>query len=321
MALISPLALLAVVCFSAFVSSGQPIKTTFIAYGDSAEFHAHPWFAHLETYKDEGDGLKSSLCGGTVVGKRWILTAAHCVLPLWHFGKRRRDVNGTASLAKTEHSSFDEDPTVRKYRFKSVVGSNNDFLYGEDIALIETFTPITFDDHVKPINLTRENLKINSLATTTGFGQTEDHAISWELMETTQKILHPAKCRRNEKYFGFHDGSMLCFGGDKPNVCYGDSGGPLLKKDENGVTWQYGIAHKLTSPTHSCTDGTPSIFTRVSAYCDWIEKTTRKEVKCAGKKDPKSRRRNLTLFKACFFNCDASATERTECLIKCNMYV
>ena len=49
----------------------------------------------------------------------------------------------------------------------------------------------------------------------------------------------------------------------------GDSGGPLIQRDGDGETTVIGIVSWGFNPCGS--KGKPSVYTRVSAYVDWIQ--------------------------------------------------
>uniref|UniRef100_A0A8D2MY20 Peptidase S1 domain-containing protein n=2 Tax=Zonotrichia albicollis TaxID=44394 RepID=A0A8D2MY20_ZONAL len=63
---------------------------------------------------------------------------------------------------------------------------------------------------------------------------------------------------------------MVCAGGgDVKSACNGDSGGPLNCQREDGIWEVEGIASFVSS--RGCnTYKKPTVFTRVSAYIDWI---------------------------------------------------
>lgn len=57
------------------VQCGLANQASRIVTGSIAQPNEFPWMAHLTIYFWSGD---AATCGGTVIGDRWILTAAHC---------------------------------------------------------------------------------------------------------------------------------------------------------------------------------------------------------------------------------------------------
>lgn len=66
--------------------------------------------------------------------------------------------------------------------------------------------------------------------------------------------------------FGLITG-QTCTLSDGKDTCNGDSGGPLQKVDDDGVSSIVGI----TSFGADCGGELPAVYTRVSQYLDWIE--------------------------------------------------
>ncbi|CAG0905354.1 unnamed protein product [Cyprideis torosa] len=63
-------------------------------------------------------------------------------------------------------------------------------------------------------------------------------------------------------------GKMLCAGNDAKDSCSGDSGGPLMVKD-NGQWTIFGIV--AAGVGKECASGIPSLYIRVDYYYDWIQ--------------------------------------------------
>jgi len=61
----------------------------------------------------------------------------------------------------------------------------------------------------------------------------------------------------------------LCAGGEKgKDSCKGDSGGPLMARQDDISPWQ--IVGVVSGGTKICGIGAPGIFTRVTQYDQWI---------------------------------------------------
>ncbi|KAK0412645.1 hypothetical protein QR680_006329 [Steinernema hermaphroditum] len=221
--------------------------------GRPSRHNAHPWFASLAF----SNGTR--YCGATVIGDRWLLTAAHCKLRNWltriFVGEDGGEFRKTHRVRKfITHRRFDINRTVDPF----------------DIALIETRERIQFNDYVSPVHLPIRDLEIGTDAVVIGYGLTETTDPSDILLEGHSKIV---ECAANIP------DAMICFGSVQGNACKGDSGGPLLRDDRHGDTWQYGIvsAGKYSEEEGRCNESHPSTFIRVSRFCDWIAQMTQRE--------------------------------------------
>lgn len=59
---------------------------------------------------------------------------------------------------------------------------------------------------------------------------------------------------------------------DKSNVCFGDSGGPLMFIKDN-KWYLYGVTSFVLTEQEKCNNRLPSYFVRVPAYINWIVST------------------------------------------------
>ncbi|KAK0411894.1 hypothetical protein QR680_005904 [Steinernema hermaphroditum] len=238
--------------------------------GNSTVAPAFPWFAALQT---AGSADAHPFCGGSVVGRRWILTAASCLQSVSDF---------EIVLGLKYMNRF--NPLRTTYRVRRTVVHKDYGMMGSDIALIETTQPIGYNRHVQPVCLPKDdsNLKTGLPANTTGFGVKESHEAADHLLMINTTFRDVSDCEgidSNGVFNASHgSNSILCLGTTDKELCHGDSGAPLTRKQLFDISWQYGIA----SMSPKCGDdiGHPSVYTRIAFFCDWIDESTKGEVYC-----------------------------------------
>ena len=98
-----------------------------IVSGSTAQPNEFPWAAHLTIYFWSGD---AATCGGTVIGDRWILTAAHCT-----YGA----INITVTLGAHDVSASSPDAYQQSFTTRTWI-THPSWRYGDvenDIAIIQ----------------------------------------------------------------------------------------------------------------------------------------------------------------------------------------
>ncbi|XP_043274311.1 melanization protease 1-like isoform X3 [Venturia canescens] len=263
-----------------------PITQGKILNGNKTSVFDYPWMA-LIAYKI--GSTYEFRCGGSVINKRYILTAAHCVsqLPAGlvlsgvrvgdHDISKERDCDkgedGLEVVCAERYQDFGVESTHPHPRYSRSNLKN-------DIALIR----IDNDADFRPASVRPICLPIGAAATivqkkvtVTGWGATERGPQSQDLLQAFISVVPNEQCAeayRKTATIGFR---QLCAGGSNGvDSCFGDSGGPLQSPGLYNSAPKY-IQHGLVSfgPTRCGIEGFPGVYTKLSYYLDWVLDTMR----------------------------------------------
>jgi trypsin len=203
-------------------------------------------------------------CGGSIINKRWILTAAHCL----------DRINSASSI--TVHAGTNKLKGGKPQIYNAVYFTyHKDFKrqgLPNDIGVIRVNKDIVYNKKVQPIKLATERFEgYGRSVMFAGWGATKRINNEWpsanDLQEIELKIFEQDKCREAWKKIGPQkvlDSQICTFTKMREGMCFGDSGSPLVI---DGV--QIGFASYVLE--NQCAAGIPDVFTRVHSYLDWIK--------------------------------------------------
>ncbi|XP_011686377.1 PREDICTED: acrosin-like [Wasmannia auropunctata] len=197
----------------------------------------------------------SHICGGSILDKVNILTAAHCVIGMENELNNLKVHAGTNSLDKSGDVYEIESFSKADYDDISLIN---------DIAVIHLKYPIAYNTtFVMPINLATSDKDLEGKpCTLTGWGSTRFGGnCSNNLQEIKLKVYPQKDCKAVQRKV--IDSHICTLTKEGEGACDGDSGGPLVA---NGV--QIGIV----SFGNPCALGYPDIYTRVTSFTSWIAK-------------------------------------------------
>jgi len=239
-------------------------KHTFVIGGQNAQHGAWPWQALL-LYNGR------SFCGGSLINRQWVVTAAHCVAPRRGRSKSAQSITirlGETDRVKTEGS----EKTIRV----SQIIYHPDFSWytlNNDIALVKLKEPVTFTNYIQPICLAPREAPDGASCYITGWGKMKHPGNMVSKLQ--QGLLHKQSRTACAAYNGRKiripvTEQMIC--GAQPGTlmsgCHGDSGGPYVCKIGN--RWELHGAVSWGSSRCDAKD-TYTVFANIVYFKGWIE--------------------------------------------------
>nr|XP_031539930.1 transmembrane protease serine 11B-like protein [Vicugna pacos] len=156
---------------------------------------------------------------------------------------------------------------------------HEDYIKGEhhdDIAVILLTEKVLFKNDVHRVCLPEATqiFPPGEGVVVTGWG-----ALSYDgeypvlLQKAPVKIIDTNTCNAKEAYNGMVQDTMLCAGYMEGNIdaCQGDSGGPLVHPNSRNIWYLVGI---VSWGVECGTINKPGVYTRVTAYRNWIASKT-----------------------------------------------
>ncbi|XP_023718273.1 CLIP domain-containing serine protease 2 isoform X1 [Cryptotermes secundus] len=257
--------------------------------GNRTDLEQYPWTALFEYQSPTG--IKKFLCGGALITKRYVVTAAHCLarselrgytlltVRLGEFDTEQNpDCERDLFSGKESCAPFPEDFGVQRIIIhpEYEARSTNRF---NDIGLVRLDREAQFNEFVKPICLPFDeavsNRHLGEELVVTGWGRTETMKASNVKLQVWLPVVSNEDCGRvyREKRLDIGDGQLCAGGVDGKDSCTGDSGGPLMStgvSSRDGRS-RYFLAGVVSFGPDPCgRKDWPGVYTRVARYTDWI---------------------------------------------------
>ncbi|NXR90625.1 PRS56 protease, partial [Hypocryptadius cinnamomeus] len=227
--------------------------------GSVAPRGAWPWLVSVRLHGE-------LMCGGVLVGRSWVLTAAHC------FGGNRNELAWTVVVGDHEPGKPGAGKRAVPVRRILPHPKFNPKTFHGDLALLELAVPLAPSPTVSPMCLPNGSAEPSpgTPCYIAGWGSLyEEGPAADVVMEAQVPLLSQETCR-GALGKDLLTSAMFCAGYLSGGIdsCQGDSGGPLACEDP---TSHHFVLYGITSWGDGCGErGKPGVYTRVTAFTDWL---------------------------------------------------
>ncbi|XP_069362203.1 chymotrypsin-like elastase family member 2A [Maniola hyperantus] len=244
-----------------------------------------PWHVALYTLKDT---VFKYICGGTLVSKNFVLTAAHCATSR---GTPFTPDVLSVVLGKYNLKGGDKESEERQVHRIIIHEHYQHRKLSNDIALLKLRTEVAFNDYIQPACLwyRRATERLNTstiLGTIVGWGFNINDTLSETLQQASMPMVSESTCiKSNPLFYGKAlNGKKFCAGyHNGTSACNGDSGGAFqvfipdkvqTQKDKVLGSWHVrGIVSNTIARVDApiCDPTQYTVLTDVEKYRDWID--------------------------------------------------
>ncbi|CAB3222176.1 unnamed protein product [Arctia plantaginis] len=222
------------------------IDSNRIVEGSKTDIKQYPYNAFCKLQTDDGAVMT---CGGAIISKNYILTAAHCLDNVTTAIVRIGSTYKTNGGYVYKSTSIYQHPRYRSGKFDYDIG----LIVIDEGMDINGKTTDTI-----PVERSSSKPEAGNMVTITGWGTTKENAKESveELRVGEVEVQNRTYCEETNPGITKR---MFCAGGDGVDTCQGDSGGPAV-----------GPSHTLVGVTSNgigCgREGQPGVYTRTSAF-------------------------------------------------------
>ncbi|KAG9493928.1 hypothetical protein GDO78_001672 [Eleutherodactylus coqui] len=250
-------------------------KVARISRGSTAQRGISPWIAMLSRASNN-----MPFCGGTLIGDRWIVTAAHCL----HDELDEENVVLTQAhllspssfniiLGKHRTSKIDDTEQVLQAKNLILHPEYNRSTFQNDVALLELSYKASLNDYVMPVCLPQIEVLPDDFVVVSGWGKQFLKRLPEALMEIEIPVVAYNVCEASYLKIGkVLTEDMICAGFKEGGLdaCSGDSGGPMVTFSQQTNSWY--LAGTVSWGVGCGESNRYGVYSSVHKNVDWIKK-------------------------------------------------
>ncbi|XP_005177570.2 trypsin II-P29 [Musca domestica] len=233
----------------------------FIIDGENAAEKSAPYLVSLSASKL----VAAHSCAGAIIGKEWVLTAAHCVNELNQLAGSAVGLTVYAGLTDRSNEDKAQIRTIDfAFNHKQFTGAEG----SDDIALLHVTPAFEFGVNVKAAALPYRQEQFDGQSSANygwGLDDAEGTMYVKDLKVAKSDVLSAAECQEALPSDAPVSSKQICV---RVAACYGDGGSPLVVEREGNVAELVGITSWGYMPCGY--NNRPTVYTAVSEYVDWI---------------------------------------------------
>uniref|UniRef100_T1K8Z8 Peptidase S1 domain-containing protein n=2 Tax=Tetranychus urticae TaxID=32264 RepID=T1K8Z8_TETUR len=220
----------------------------------------YPYFVSLQYPDRTNPGGYRHFCGGSLITRQIVITAAHCLFNL-------QQIPGFRILPNYRNTPYigPSDRTFKIARYVIYPGFDRR-IFQHDIAVLLLDQPDARNGAT--IRLPIADVPLQAPLTIIGFGKIENEIVPNELLSAVVYKLADQICRYYIDPALYIRGTICAGNAIKSGICTGDSGGPLIR-EVNGISYLQGISSTYFPP---CGSNRVSSYVNVLPYLEFINR-------------------------------------------------
>ncbi|MGY5452864.1 S1 family serine peptidase [Agarivorans sp. MS3-6] len=254
-----------VVSYFTHAQTDLSVSPRVVGGDDAAE--NYPWMAQVF--------VGHSRCGGVQIADNWVLTAAHCTYQTDSEDKYidPSQVSVVLGVQQRVTSSHSRAISVSEIYQHPLYVSPSSFgaAYDYDVSLLRLASAQPISAPVLNANQVKDAVNIGGLMSLLGFGRINTDPLNSVYPEVLQqgalRLYDAEKCAEAWPSSTVTE-RMFCAYGTNQDACSGDSGGPVIINEPNGVR----LLGLVSWGSIACKNK-PGVYTDIGKVCLWITDT------------------------------------------------